>query len=593
MSASLRSLLRLCAFTLRSGPFIAYLIAFAVLTALLGTGLTILIGRVVAGVADVSIGSVPESLWWPVGLLCLTILFRNLLPIALDLARRRCIYDLEPVVHRSIHDALMSEPGIGHLESAAVQDGVDRARGIGGFGVRAFVDALGSLIIARLSAVSSALVVGIWFSWPVAVVVLATTWFVEWYSAAQLRAESDQWADQTEEQRKAAYVFELGMGRAAKEIRIFGLGPWFVDRYLTSWHNAMRPLWQERRRAALRTFAVYGVHLAVLIGAVIMVGWTDELPVAEVTTVVVALLGLGAAADGHSASRMRRGIEAFRAIEELPRLVETARSTITPEAARVEGVVRFENVWFRYGDESDWVLRGVDLELVPNGSTALVGVNGAGKSTIVKLMTGVYSPSRGRILVDGAEATKPDPMAWQRRIAAVAQDFVRLPVTLAQNVTMAEDAPDTRLLTEVAALTGLDVIVAASPRGWETVLDRSMPGGMELSGGQWQRVALARAAYAARIGADLLILDEPASALDVRGEADLIERYLDLTAGHTSFVISHRFSVVRGADRICVLDDGAIVETGTHEQLLDRRGRYAAMFATQAKRYTMDGGSRD
>ena len=603
MFASSRSVLRLCRFTLRCGPGLALLVVAAVLTALLGTGLTLLIGQVVGVVAGVSAGFVPEQLWWPVGLLCLTVLIRNLLPIVLDLARRRCIHDLEATTHRVIHEALMSEPGIAHLESATVQDGVDRARGVGGFGVRASIDVMGSLIIARLSAVSATLVVGHWFSWPVAAVVLATTWFVEWYSAAQLRAESDQWADQTEEQRKAAYVFELGMGQAAKEIRVFGLGPWFIERYLAAWRTAMYPLWRERGRAALRTVAVYGVHLSILVGAVILVGMTavdSDMPVGQVTTVVVAILGLGTAADGHSASRMRRGVEAFRAMGELPSLVAAERLATGGEAATAtaatvtSGPIRFENVWFRYSDEADYVLRGVDLDLTPGGATALVGVNGAGKSTIVKLMTGVHSPSKGRVLVDGRDLAGMDThdrAAWQRRVATVMQDFVRLPVTLAENVTMAETVTDDRLLDEVATLTGVAEIAADLPNGWDTVLDRSIPDGMELSGGQWQRVALARAAYAVRGAADLLILDEPASALDVRGEAALIERYLDLTAGYTSFVISHRFSVVRGADRICVLDDGVITETGTHEQLLAHDGRYAAMFTTQAQQYTMDGGS--
>jgi ABC-type multidrug transport system fused ATPase/permease subunit len=218
---------------------------------------------------------------------------------------------------------------------------------------------------------------------------------------------------------------------------------------------------------------------------------------------------------------------------------------------------------------------------------ALVGVNGAGKSTIVKLLAGVYTPTAGRITVDGVDLRELDLGAWQRRIAAIVQDFLQFPLTATDNIVLgaAAHAVDQGAAEKVAKQAGIATVLAGLPAGWDTVLDKRYAGGIDLSGGEWQRVALARALFAVDAGAGVLVLDEPAAALDVRAEAELVERYLDLTAGVTSLVISHRFSVVRDAHRICVLEGGRIVESGTHDELLARGGRYAAMFELQAERY--------
>jgi len=230
-----------------------------------------------------------------------------------------------------------------------------------------------------------------------------------------------------------------------------------------------------------------------------------------------------------------------------------------------------------------------DLNLVlPAGrSTALVGINGAGKTTLVKLLARLHDPSEGRILVDGSGLTRLSPDAWQRQVAVVFQDFAHYPLSLRENIGWGapahlDDADGIEAsATRAGALGTLDGLEA----GWDTVLSRAYDGGADLSGGQWQRVALARALFAIRHGATILVLDEPTAWLDARGEADFFDRFLEITHGTTTLIISHRFSTVRRADRICVLDGGLVTETGTHEELLAADNRYAELFRLQAAQY--------
>jgi ATP-binding cassette subfamily B protein len=260
--------------------------------------------------------------------------------------------------------------------------------------------------------------------------------------------------------------------------------------------------------------------------------------------------------------------------------------------------VELRGVGFAYPESTAPVLDDVTFTLRAGTVTALVGHNGAGKSTVVKLLTRMYGPTCGEILLDGHPLAEYDLGALRGRSGVVFQDFARFALSLRENIdvaaggaamaddgrpaTAAGDGVADRRVEEAACLAGVDEVAATLPRGYETELTRQFEGGVELSGGQWQKVAVARAFLR---DAALVILDEPTSALDAEAEHRLIERFREITRGRTALIISHRLSTVRQADHIVVLDAGRIVEQGSHDALIARGGVYAALFEMQAGRY--------
>jgi ABC-type multidrug transport system fused ATPase/permease subunit len=224
------------------------------------------------------------------------------------------------------------------------------------------------------------------------------------------------------------------------------------------------------------------------------------------------------------------------------------------------------------------VLDGFDLTIPTGSSLAIVGPNGAGKTTLAKLLCRLYDPDAGAVLVDDVDLRDLYVSSWRKRIAAVFQDYVRYELPLRDNVAPL-GAPD------VAVTRALELAGATEPSTLDTVLSRSYKDGTDLSGGQWQRVALARALCAVELGAGVVVLDEPTAQLDVRGELEIFDRILEATRGLTTILISHRFSTVRHADRICVLEHGRVVELGSHEELMQLGGRYRTMFDLQASRF--------
>jgi ATP-binding cassette subfamily B protein len=280
-----------------------------------------------------------------------------------------------------------------------------------------------------------------------------------------------------------------------------------------------------------------------------------------------------------------------RALPAVPELEAALASTRLPGSRPLDGrpavSLRFDQVGFTYPGTTMPVLDGLDLELGAGESLAVVGSNGAGKTTFVKLLARLYDPTSGRITVDGIDLRELDATSWQRRVAAIFQDFTHYELTVAENVGLGAPAllDDRGALRDAARRAGALSLIDALPGGWDTVLSRRVAGGVELSGGEWQRIALARALLAVDAGAGLLVLDEPTANLDARAETELYERFLDLTSGVSTVVISHRFSTVRRAGRIVVLGGGSVVEAGTHDELLALGGRYARMFRLQAARF--------
>jgi ATP-binding cassette subfamily B protein len=256
-----------------------------------------------------------------------------------------------------------------------------------------------------------------------------------------------------------------------------------------------------------------------------------------------------------------------------------------PVVVRPEEGIRFEGVGFQYPGSERWALRNIDL-LVPKGqSLALVGENGAGKTTFIKLLSGLYRPTEGRVLLDGRNLDDWDDQALRSRIGVIFQDFNQYQLLLRENIAFGsvEHLQDDLRLARAIDHGGARELVASLSTGLETQLGRWFKEGVDLSGGQWQKVALARAFM--RDEADILILDEPTAALDAEAEHAVFQRFRALAEGRTTILISHRFPTVRMADRIVVLEGGAIIEQGTHAELLAAGARYARLFALQAEGY--------
>lgn len=574
-------------------------LGLAITSSVVSVLLTYLVGQVVGAVPGV-IGNEPGALSMAAFSLLLTALFVAFLVESVMPSLDQMIgLNLDNHVHRAlaigITEPVLQPRRIAHLEDPEIKDIQERAKGKAGFQVGRGIRNVRWLISSRLTLFGSAFLVGQMFSWPIAIGLVVVTLTMEYYRAVTCEREIDSWWGNTEGQRQAEYAFNLGMKDAPKEIRVFGLGPYLLDRYVSKWTEAFRPVWQARRRGVVAAIGIGVFHLAAQAGAILWLGRSalnGELPLTQVATAVPAILAVGISYNGWGVMMIRRGLSAYRSMELLPKLIAERYPEPTPDAhAEQNGLprqaIRFENVSFRYPGADHDVLTDLDLEIRAGEALALVGVNGAGKSTLVKLLGGAYLPTSGRITIDGVDLAELDLEAWQRRVAAIVQDFLRFPLPASDNVVLGavEHAEDPEAFGEAVREAGIGEVIEALPAKWDTILDKTYEGGVDLSGGEWQRLALARALFAVHAGASVLVLDEPAAALDVRAEAQLVERYLDLTSGVTSLIISHRFSVVRDAHRICVLDDGRIVESGTHEELLVHDGRYASMFRLQAERY--------
>jgi ATP-binding cassette subfamily B protein len=294
-----------------------------------------------------------------------------------------------------------------------------------------------------------------------------------------------------------------------------------------------------------------------------------------VGTSLIAFGGLNWALDGAAAP--------LAAVQRLEAATATAGRLPSGRASaqgRPARELRFRNVTFAYPGGAP-VLDGFDLTIPAGSSLAIVGQNGAGKTTLAKLLCRLYDPQAGAIEADGIDLREFEIRSWRSRLTAVFQDFMRLELPLRDNVAPA-GGPDQTILE------ALDAAGASRLASLDTVLTRGYEGGTDLSGGQWQRVALARALAAVKMGAGVVLLDEPTAQLDVRGEAEIFERILAATRQCTTILISHRFSTVRQADRICVLEHGKVVELGTHDELMSLNGRYRTMFDLQAQRFSAE-----
>ncbi len=484
--------------------------------------------------------------------------------------------------------ACVRPPGLGHLENPELTNDLTMARdfdlGISGPPLHISMEFLASELVVMLGGLAAACVLAAYAWW--APLLLGGAWLATHW----LLRESGVWRDREtpevrEAQRHADYAYRLAVDPpAAKELRLFGLAAWTVERFRTQRRRLFELRWRATR---LRERPVLWSLLFVLVANLVVFGSLgaaaadgslalDRLVTfgsAAVSTSMIGFGGLSWALDGAAApaAAVLRLEAAMEPAGALPRGQRSAAGAPARE-------IRFRDVRFAYPSSREPVLDGFDLVIPAGSSLAIVGQNGAGKTTLAKLLCRLYDPQRGAIEVDGVDLCTLDLAGWRARVSAVFQDFIRFELPLRDNVAPA-GAPEPVIraaLAEAGATRLADL---------DAVLARGYPGGTDLSGGQWQRVALARALCAVKLGAGLVLLDEPTAQLDVRGEAEIFDRILAATRHATTILISHRFSTVRHADRICVLEHGRVVELGSHDELMAAGGRYRTMFELQASRF--------
>ena len=479
-------------------------------------------------------------------------------------------------------------PGLGHLEKPSLSTDLTVARdfdaGMTGPPLQISVDFIANGLVEFIGGVACAAVLFAFAWW--APIVLAGAWLATHW----LLRESGVWRDRnTDEvrsaQRDAEYAFRLAVDPApAKEIRLFGLVDWTIARF-TDRRTRLHALQYEATRLRERPVAW---SLLLVISANVAVFWALARSVhdsADLGRVIVfaqsavgasmiAFGGLNWALDG-AAAPVAAVMRLAPAMAQGGALSAAGSRSADRMPARE---IRFRDVTFGYPGGPP-ILERFDLTIPAGSSLAIVGQNGAGKTTLAKLLCRLYDPQLGAIEIDGTPLAELSIPSWRHRLTAVFQDFTKFELPLRDNVAPA-GAPDP-VIRDALQQAG-----AANLAELDTVLSRGYTGGTDLSGGQWQRIALARALAAVRMGAGVVLLDEPTAQLDVRGEAEIFERILAATRQCTTILISHRFSTVRQADRICVLEKGRVVELGTHDDLMARAGRYRTMFDLQAQRFS-------
>jgi ABC-type multidrug transport system fused ATPase/permease subunit len=506
-------------------------------------------------------------------------------------------------LYDELASACVSVPGIGHLEdpglAADLQVARDFDRGMTGPPLSVSMDFLAGGLVDMVAGLAQACVL-FGFAWW-APPVLAGAWLATHW----LLRESAVWRDRnTEEvrraQRDADYNYRLAVDPpAAKELRIFGLPDWVLERFLRSRGRLHRLQYQAtrmRERSVLASLALVLAANALVLWMLVSAALGHRLALGEVVVYASAAAGTSMIAFGGLNWALDSGAAPAAAVGRLRAAMGRANG-IAPGNRPAGGMpahqIRFRDVTFAYPAAPERpVLHGLDLTIPAGSSLAIVGQNGAGKTTLAKLLCRLYDPQSGAIEVDGVDLRELDLDSWRCRVAAVFQDFVRFELTLRENVAPRETAGGAPRAAAGGAGALDDTVEAALAEagagglaGLDTVLAKGYSGGTDLSGGQWQRIALARALSAVRLGAGLVLLDEPTAQLDVRGEAEIFARILAATRSCTTILISHRFSTVRHVDRIAVVENGTVMELGSHEELMELGGRYWRMFSLQARRF--------
>ena len=558
------------------------LVARGLLPAMFVVAMGVLVGAVERG----------DDLIWPLALVGgMFVLVQTLSPLHLmvsqNLGSRMAAY-----LYDQLTLACTEPAGMGHLEDPEVTKDLTMARdfdlGISGPPLFVSMDFIAAGLVEMVAGlVATCLLFG--YSWW-APLVIGTAWLLTHY----LLRESGVWKDrQTDEvrmaQRHADYAYQMAVNPpASKELRLFGLANWVVQRFAKHRRLLHDLRWEATRLRqqplAMSLILVTAANVIVFIslGYDATQGNLDlqQLVIyaaATMTASMIAFGGLSWALDGAAAP-------AGAVMRLKPAMVEKGHlSNSTKEATNLpKESIEFKNLTFAYPTTGEITLEHFNLSIPVGTTLAIVGPNGAGKTTLAKLLCRLYEPQQGSIEIDGINLADLSIDSWRNRVTAVFQDFVRFELSLRENVCPTGEASDETILRALERAGMKDIVPL------DTILSKAYQDGIDFSGGQWQRIALARALCQVYLGVGLVLLDEPTAQLDVRGEAEIFSRVMDETKDVTTILISHRFSTVRKADVICVLEHGHVVELGSHDELMALSGRYQTMFDLQASHFDED-----
>lgn len=484
--------------------------------------------------------------------------------------------------------AAVAPAGVAHLESPAIADDLAMARdfdqGMSGppLSVSLSITANG-LVLMATGVAQVVLLSG--FSWWAPLLTGGA-----WASTHWLLKESTVWDRSQGEvrlaERHADYAYHLSVDAfPAKEVRVFGLTDWIVDRFAVSRRKLVTARLSQtrlRRRPLGRALVILLLANGLTVWSIATAATAGRISPAELVVFGQAIVGASLIAFGGLNWALPIAADSVALILSLDESMAAAGRLVSgaqPAEEMPSRDVVFRNVSFTYPGQAHAVLRHLNLTIPARTSLAVVGLNGEGKTTLIKLLCRLYDPDSGSIEVDGRDLRTIDINSWRRKITVLFQDYARYELPLRDNVAPL-GAPEELIRSALEAAGGTEL------PSLDTVLMPGYEDATSLSGGQWQRVALARAFAAVRQGAEIVILDEPTAQLDVRGEAEFYDRLLAAAGDCTAVLISHRFATVRHADKICVLDRGEIAEMGSHDELMARRGRYWELFELQASRYT-------
>ncbi len=575
----------------KTSPILTAIVGiFTGITGLLPAGIAYL-GKLIIDsvVTAASTGTGPETALMYVGFEAIAVMMLTLCQRGLSV----CQSLLRVLLGQTVNELILEKAltlSLSHFEDSEVYDKMTRARREASSRPLSFVNRTFGLVQESLGLVAYGGLLLQFSGWVVVVLAIAAIppFLAETkFAGAAFRV----FKRRSPETREQIYLETLiAREDYAKEVQLYQLGPVFLNRYRNIFHR----LYQEDRNLTLRrgfwgyvlgllsSLAFYGTYAWIAIAAI-----SGNITLGDMTmylmvfrqgqssfSATLSAIG-GMYEDNLYLSNLYEFLE-----QEIPQAEGSANRGPIPQDG-----VRFQNVSFTYPDATQPALTDITFHLKPGEKLALVGKNGSGKTTLIKLLTRLYEPSSGQILLDGLDLREWDINHLRQRIGVIFQDFVRYQFLVGENIGVGDvDSLEDETRWKTAAEKGMaEPFIATLPQGFYTQLGRWFKSGTELSGGQWQKIGLSRAFM--RIKADILVLDEPTSAMDAEAEFEIFERFRRLTKDRMVLLISHRFSTVRMADTIIVLEAGKLIESGTHDELMQAEGRYAKLFTLQAAGY--------